>query len=77
MHQFIAFNINSIPRMSNSDVDLLANVSSKLFPTEGFSPNAFSIEFLLRPSILNNITNWRVFDDDQQIIKFMHMEDTF
>jgi ribonuclease HI len=77
MHKFLAFNINSIPRMSNSEADLLANVASKLLPAEGLSPNAFSVELLFRPSIPDNITNWRVFDDDQQIINFLHMEDTF
>ena len=77
MHKFSAFNINSIPRMSNSVVDLLANVASKLLPDESLSPNAISIELLFRPLILDNITNWRVFDDDQQIINFLHMEDTF
>jgi hypothetical protein len=77
MQKFSAFNINSIPRLSNSEADLLANVASKLLPAEGISPNAFSIELLFRPSISDNITNWRVFDDDQQIINFLHMEDTF
>jgi hypothetical protein len=46
-------------------------------PVEGLSPNTFSVELLFRPSIPDNITNWRVFDDDQQIINFLHMEDTF
>jgi hypothetical protein len=32
---------------------------------------------LFRLSVLDNITNWRVFYDDQQIISFMHMEETF
>jgi ribonuclease HI len=77
MQKFSAFNINSIPRLSNLEVDLLANVASKLLPAEGLSPNTFSIEILFRPSIPDNITNWRVFDDDQQIINFLHMEDTF
>jgi hypothetical protein len=77
MHKFLSFNINSIPRMSNLEVDLLANVASKLFPAEGLSPNSFSIELLFRPSILDNITNWRVFNDDQHIINFLNMEDTF
>jgi hypothetical protein len=27
--------------------------------------------------IPDNITNWQVFYDDQQIINFLHMEDTF
>jgi hypothetical protein len=65
MHKFFTFNINSIPRLSNYEVDLLANVTSKLLTIEGLSPNAFLIELLFRPSILDNVTNWRVFDDDQ------------
>jgi ribonuclease HI len=73
MQKFLAFNINSIPRMSNSEDDFLANVASKLLPTEGLSPNTFSIELLFMQSISDNITNWRVFDDDQQIINFLHM----
>ena len=41
MQTFSAFNINSIPRLNNSEDDIFANVASKLFPTEGLSPNAF------------------------------------
>jgi hypothetical protein len=77
MQKFSAFNINSIPRLGNSEADLLANVASKLLSAEGISSNAFSIEPSFRPLILDNITNRRVFDDDQQIINFLHMEDTF
>jgi hypothetical protein len=77
MQKFSAFNIKSIPRLNNYEAELLANVASKLFPTKGISPNSFSIELLFRPSVPDNITNWRVFDDDQQIITFLHMEDTF
>jgi ribonuclease HI len=50
MNKFSAFNINSIPRLNNSEADLLANVASKLFPAEGLSPDAFSVELLFRPS---------------------------
>jgi hypothetical protein len=39
--------------------------------------DAFSLELLFRPSIPDNITSWRVFEDDQQIINFLHMEETF
>jgi ribonuclease HI len=77
INKFSAFNINSIPRSNNTEADLLANVASKLLPAEGLSPNAFFVELLFRPSVPDNITNWRVFDDDQQIINFMHMEETF
>jgi ribonuclease HI len=77
MNKFSTFNINSIPRLNNSDADLLANAASKLFPAEGFSPDAFSVKLLFRPFVLDNITNWRAFDDKQQIISFLHMEETF
>jgi hypothetical protein len=42
---------------SDSEVDLLANVDSKLLHAEGLSPNALSVELLFRPSIPDNITN--------------------
>jgi ribonuclease HI len=77
INQFSAFNINSIPRSSNVEADLLANVASKLLPADGLSPSTFSVELLFRPSVPNNITSWRVFEDDQQIINFLHMEETF
>jgi hypothetical protein len=32
---------------------------------------------MFRPSILDNITNWRVFDSDAQIINFLTSSDTF
>ena len=68
---FDAFDIKSIPRFQNQEADLLANVASRLIPSENFSPNVFSIELLFRPSILDNITNWHVFNDDSQIIVFL------
>jgi ribonuclease HI len=74
---FDAFNISPIPRSLNCDVDLLANVASRLIPSEGLMPDTFSVELLYRPSIPDNITSWRVFDDDHQIISFLHLKDTF
>ena len=32
---------------------------------------------MYRPSILDNVTNWKVFDDDQQILDFLSSQDTF
>ena len=61
---FDAFNIEFIPHFQNQEADLLANVASRLIPSEKFSPNAFSIELLFRPSILDKITKWCVFNDD-------------
>lgn len=39
--------------------------------------NSLSFKFIYKPLVLNNITNWGVFDDDAQIINFFHIEYTF
>ena len=60
---FNAFNINSIPRLENAAADLLATYAARLVPTN----IKCSIELIFRPFVPNNVTNLRVFDDDQQI----------
>lgn len=55
----------------------MANVASKLIPLEDFSPDRFSIELIFRPSIPNNITNWRVFNDDPDIVNFLTSEGSY
>ena len=67
----LAFNLSSVPRIQNPSVDLLANVASKLIPSQEFSPDRFYIELIFRPYVPNNITNWRVFNHDSSIIYFL------
>ena len=74
---FIAFNISSIPRLQNASADLLANVASKLIPSKDFSPDRFSIELIFRPSIPDNITNWRIFNDNPDIVSFLTSEGSY
>ena len=71
---FDEFSINSIPRNQNSVADLLANVSSKLIPLDDLMTTCFSVQLLFRPSVLDNITNFRIFDDDDQIINFQSLK---
>jgi hypothetical protein len=40
-------------------------------------PDTFYVEILCRSSIPDNITNWRVFYDDQHIINILHLKGTF
>ena len=61
----------------NSKVDMLYNAASNLCPSYDFSHNKFYVELIYRPSIPDNIMNWRVFEDDEQIINFLHSKDTF
>ena len=74
---FKAFNIKSVPRSQNFDADLLANTASKLIPPEGLSPDTFSIELMYMPSIPNNVTSWKIFDDGIQILDFLTAQGTF
>lgn len=71
---FISFNISPIPRLQNFNVDLLANVESKLIPPKDFSRERFSIELIFLPSIPENITNWRVLNDDEDTLIFITSE---
>ena len=70
---FDAFNIPSIHRFNNAATDLLATSAGRLVPTN----NRCSIELLFRPSIPNNITNLRVFNDEQQILECLMNDETF
>ena len=72
MH-FNAFNINAVPRLQNITTDLLTTSASRLVPTN----NKCSIELIFRPSVPDNVTNMRVFDDDEQIINFFKNEESF
>ena len=74
---FQSFNINSIPRSNFFSVELLANTTSRLIPPEGLHPEMFSIELMYRPSIPENITNWKIFDNDVQILDFLTTQNTF
>ena len=74
---FSAFNIRFVPRYHNFDVDLLANTASRLIPLEGLSPQTFSIKLMNRPSIPDNVTNWKVFDDGHQILEYPSAQNTF
>ena len=72
MH-FNAFNINAVPRLQNVVAYLLATSVSRLVPTN----DKCSIELIFRPSVPGNVTNMRVFDDDENIISFLMNEEYF
>ena len=72
MH-FNAFNINAIPRLQNIGADLLATSASRLVTNN----DKCSIELIFRPSVPENVTNMRVFDDNEQLIEFFTNEESF
>jgi len=77
IYQFLAFNISPIPRSHNAGADLLANVASKLLPSEDYNPDRFSVELIFRPSIPDNVTNWRVFNHDEDILNFLTSDKSY
>jgi hypothetical protein len=77
MDHFEAFNITSIPREKNILVDSLAIATSRMSPLEDYEASRFTVELLYKPSFPNNISNWKVFEGDEQIINFLTNQDNF
>jgi len=64
--KFSAFNIDLVSRTTNKEVNFLVNVLFRLIPNKISELYSFSDEFLFKPSIPDNITNWHVFNDDKR-----------
>ena len=71
IEKFEAFNITVIPRSKNILADSLATVASRLLPLEDYEASGFTVGLLYKPSVPNNISNWKVFEGDEQIINFL------
>jgi ribonuclease HI len=73
---FLAFNISFIPREENAPADFLSFTASLLEvlaqPTVGSD-----VEIKYRPSVSDNVNHWKVFEDDQEIEKFLQSIDDF
>jgi hypothetical protein len=74
---FEAFNITAIPRANNILVDSLATGASRLLPLEDYEASRFTVEILYKPSVPNNVSNWKFFEGDEQIIRFLTNQDNF
>jgi ribonuclease HI len=64
IEHFEAFNIIGVPRIQNTLVDSLATTISRLSPLEDYEASKFTMELLYKPSVPNNISNWKVFEGD-------------
>ena len=63
---FVAFNITYIPRDHNQTVDSLALVATH-FRIPKTTQLKYPIEVRYRPSVLDNVKQCRVFEDDIEI----------
>lgn len=59
--------------MRNAFADALENASTRLSPVR----DSFFVDILYKPSILDNITNLSIFNDDKQILHFLVNVDVF
>jgi ribonuclease HI len=73
---FLAFNISYIPRAMNQLVDSLA-VSASTFNTPLPTKLNYEIQVKYRPSLLDNVKFWKVFDDDEELVRFLEFIDEF
>ena len=75
-HYFSAFNISYISRETNKWADSLA-VAASSFKVPLEPKDSDEIHIKHRPSIPDNIKHWQVFEDDQQLQKFLECIDEF
>jgi ribonuclease HI len=73
---FLDFNISFIPREENAPADFQA-FSASLFEAPARPDDRSEVEIRYRPSVPDNVKHWRVFEDDQEIEKFLQSIDEF
>jgi ribonuclease HI/uncharacterized small protein (DUF1192 family) len=73
---FLAFNISFIPRADNAPADFQA-FSASLFKAPASPADRLEVEIRYRPSVPDNVKHWKVFEDDQEIEKFLQSIDDF
>jgi ribonuclease HI len=74
---FRKMSLKAIPREENHVADALAVSASTLQPCEGPLHDQCKMEVLFRPSVPDNLEHWQVFEDDDQIIRFMENNKEF
>lgn len=67
---FISFNIHFMPQEQNRMVDSLVVVASTFHPPQN-PLLRYEIEVRYRPSIPDNIKHWQVFEDEEQMKRFL------
>ena len=73
---FITFNISYIPRYHNQTADSLA-LAAIHFKIPKTTHLKYPIEVRYRPSVPDNIKQWRVFEDDLEIKIFLELTGEF
>jgi ribonuclease HI len=73
---FTSVNFHFVPRSENQQADALAKAASTFAPPTAFNLK-YHIQMRHRPSIPDNVQHWQVFEDDEQLRKFLESLDEF
>jgi ribonuclease HI len=73
---FTSVNFHFVPRSKNQQADALAKAASTFDPPTYFNLK-YHIQMRHRPSIPDNVQHWQVFEDDEQLRKFLESVDEF
>jgi hypothetical protein len=73
---FLAFKISFVPREENVMADSLVFLASHFRAPLPPKLN-YDVELKYRPSILDNVKDWKVFEDDLEIKIFLETVDEF
>ena len=55
----------------------MENITCQVSPNENCKSERLSVELIFRTSLLDNVTHWKVFEGDYQILHFLQCEKTF
>ena len=73
---FIFFELSYMPRAMNHLADSLA-ISAILFVPPLPPKLSYDIQVKYRPSLPDNVKFWKVFENDDELSKFLHVVDEF
>jgi ribonuclease HI len=73
---FTSVKFHFVPRAENQQADALAKAASTFDPPTSFNLK-YHIQLRHRPSIPDNVQHWQVFEDDEQLRKFLETVDEF
>ena len=73
---FLYFNISFVPRESNILADALS-ISASSFKIPIPMQLKYEVRVRFKPSILDNVKHWKVFEDNQEIRRFIEVAEDF
>ena len=73
---FVAFNITYIPRDHNQTIDSLS-LAATHFRIPKITQLKYPIEVRYRPSVLDNVKQWKFFEDDIEIKSILELTGEF